>query len=392
VEAGPTGLGGARIQYDEYHYQAPASNFLTLIVELTAAGAEVDVNIQPLTADSLQGYDVLWVNYGDLALSDAELEAVSEWLLSGGAALVTGENNPAAASTASIFGSEYASGSCSSNETGNVYPHPISTGVDTIWIPWTCVHWMPGDGATVVAEDISNQAIVVAQEQGYGKMVLISTYGFEDWHIPYADNLTLGINTFSGLAAPTYSDVPWLSAEPSSGMIEDHAEMEISVGFDARQLPVGEYTASLAIENNDPDQDNPLIVPVALTVVAAEPLVALEPITQTASAAPGETVTYTLTVQNMGNVPDSYTLDATGEWEVSLPVTTTGVLQPGESFEVEVSVSIPTGATDGSSDTATVTAASAEYDVTASAELVTTAILPEWEVYLPEVSSGYSPP
>jgi hypothetical protein len=206
-------------------------------------------------------------------------------------------------------------------------------------------------------------------------MVLVSSSGFEDWNIYSEDNFTLAMNSLAWLADPGYSDVPWLSVEPVSGTIAGHDSGEVAIRFDASGLNPGVYYAALAMENNDPAQPNPFLVPVTMTVVAVEPLVALEPEAQVASGEPGSVVTYTLSVYNVGNIADSYTLTAAGTWTATLPVTGTGILEPGEDTRIVFSVSIPADAADGSSDTTTVTAESTYPGVSATAEATTTAMV-----------------
>jgi uncharacterized repeat protein (TIGR01451 family) len=86
------------------------------------------------------------------------------------------------------------------------------------------------------------------------------------------------------------------------------------------------------------------------------------------------TVTYNLVVTNTGNTADSFTLTVDSVWDADLSDTTTGSLNPGETFDFTVDVTVPDDAADGATDVATVTATS-DTDDTAfdTAELTTTA-------------------
>jgi uncharacterized membrane protein len=92
------------------------------------------------------------------------------------------------------------------------------------------------------------------------------------------------------------------------------------------------------------------------------------------NGAPGETVTYTLQLSNLGNIADSYeitfTLDA---WEVVLPITSFD-LAAGETVDVVVLVSIAPLAGDGDMDIVTITATSEGDGSEASSVLTTTAV------------------
>ena len=78
------------------------------------------------------------------------------------------------------------------------------------------------------------------------------------------------------------------------------------------------------------------------------------------SAAPGEDVSFTVTVKNETGVTDTYDLSASGTevWSLSLSSDTIGPLDNGEDGSVTLTVSIPGTAEMGTEDTVTVTATS----------------------------------
>ena len=74
---------------------------------------------------------------------------------------------------------------------------------------------------------------------------------------------------------------------------------------------------------------------------------------------PGAVVTYTFTLTNTGNSSDSYAISITGAtWSTVANPTTVGPVAAGASATVQVQVTVPSNAVDGTSDTATVTATS----------------------------------
>ncbi len=84
----------------------------------------------------------------------------------------------------------------------------------------------------------------------------------------------------------------------------------------------------------------------------------LTPPGDAAAGDPGTTLTYTLSLTNLGNGDDSFDVSLSGNsWTASAPATV-GPLAPGASESLAVAVSIPAGALSGDSDLLTVTAAS----------------------------------
>ncbi len=94
-------------------------------------------------------------------------------------------------------------------------------------------------------------------------------------------------------------------------------------------------------------------------------------------------VTYLLTVQNTGNVPDTFSIGITGNtWVTALSATSVGPLSVGGSATVAVTVTIP-GVSHNSQDLATVTATSgADSAIKSSLVLTTTAYDPTQEFSL----------
>ncbi|WP_165699973.1 cell wall-binding repeat-containing protein [Ornithinimicrobium ciconiae] len=86
----------------------------------------------------------------------------------------------------------------------------------------------------------------------------------------------IGVDTVSYEAADApppvpaceVSDAAWLSVDPVAGTVAPGGSQEVTVGLDSAGLAVGEYTAALCVESNDPV--NPVVnVPVTLTVTDA---------------------------------------------------------------------------------------------------------------------------
>jgi YVTN family beta-propeller protein len=268
---GVDGLTGKHILYDMYHGQGDVSPYSILTSDLVAAGATIDGNSEPFDEDTLEGYDILWITSGGGTWSYPELAVLDQWLADGGTILIQGDNSSAVDAPASIFGIEYHSdGWCHYGPTTLVYPHPITEGVDEVYLEWTCSHL--SDTPDVIVQDPDLQPHMIAALQGRGKMVVVAGSDFNDGPINNSDNRLLAMNTFLWLAMPVYGDIPWLSETPESGVVHGHSVYNATLTFDATNLAIGGYEGFLAIEHSDASQDSPVLIPVQLTVTVPEPI------------------------------------------------------------------------------------------------------------------------
>ena len=136
-------------------------------------------------------------------------------------------------------------------------------------------------------------------------------------------------------------NILWLTEAPTSGTVAPEECAVINVTFDSTGLALGEYSGSLLLESNDPDQPE-IVVPVTLNVVEPDIDVTAPPLELTLY--PNTTGTLAFTIANVGTgdllwdladnatwltaVPDAGTIPGPGEEEVVLTFNAAG-LAPG---------------------------------------------------------------
>jgi hypothetical protein len=113
----------------------------------------------------------------------------------------------------------------------------------------------------------------------------------------------------------------------------------------------------------------------------------VEPEFQNGSALAGSSKTYSFKVTNVGMMPETVLLEATGNaWTVDLSTARIEDLQPNAWVAVMVTVTVPADASLGDSDTAALTVASAsDPAVQETVTMVTTAFAEAGPIYLPGI-------
>lgn len=180
-------------------------------------------------------------------------------------------------------------------------------------------------------------------------------------------------------------DVIWLSTNPITGTVAADSVFTADVIFDSTVLTqTGVYNAILKVLTDDP-VNGTINVPITLTVTAVPNYgVILAPATDAMSGAPGEVVTYTLTLTNSGDVADTFSLAASTSTFATTLSTSSVALAAGASTTVEVYVTIPAGAADGDDDMVTITATSQGDPGESAASTLTTTV--EWlKLYMPVI-------
>ncbi|HKQ62313.1 MAG TPA: choice-of-anchor D domain-containing protein [Candidatus Polarisedimenticolaceae bacterium] len=148
--------------------------------------------------------------------------------------------------------------------------HPLVAGVPQVFSGSSASHAyfaeIPAAAARIVEDDLGHTNLVVYP---FGSGWVIS--GGQTFEYGYAFGESAGtilanMFPFAYTIAP-----PWLDVEPHSGLVAPGQSAEIAVTFDATALIGGEYTATILVQSNDPDEAQ-LGVPVRLHVTGVADL------------------------------------------------------------------------------------------------------------------------
>ena len=275
--------------------------------------------------------DLAWMEYGVLTLT-AQLDPSFDW--SG----ITGLDNAVTISTSSVEQYQVPQWPNSAAATVSVQMADVEISKSVTppklragdWLTYTIVYTNHGQlaAANTVITDLLHSWLGNSSYgiwTSYYPTVIPSPTGNYVWTMGNVPAGGWGVITVTAQVSPSLS---------GGGALPNTASI-------ATTTPERDYT------NNSADASN--------IVVYYD--VDLQPDAASLTDSPGNTVTYTLTLYNTGNADDTYTLSKAGNsWTTNLPATV-GVLAGGNA-QFQMTVQIPSGASNGDHDTVTVTAIS----------------------------------
>jgi hypothetical protein len=182
------------------------------------------------------------------------------------------------------------------------------------------------------------------------------------------------------LLTPGAVDAPWVTESPDTGTLNPGESVDVDVIFDSSVVTqTGDYTADLIFDGDFVND-----VPTASLVMhVTESAVDTGP-DQSASGALGDEVMYTVTITNTGLVADTFDLSLSGNvWESHVMPESTGMLDPGESTTVTLTVHIPENAFPGNSDAVVLTATSVADNLVSDSMTATTSVSGQHMIFLP---------
>lgn len=237
-------------------------------------------------------------------------------------------------------------------------------------------------GLTSGAYTVTAQQYIPSGFAGQSYFILQNTYtGTTNWSTQVTFDSATGQAANTGSSA---GSIPYVTDE----WVEIRVEIDLDANtqtffYDGQQLYSGTWTEevsgggalNIASMNLFANGASPVYYDdISLVAVGGGDFdveVSADP--DSGEAFPGETVTYTVTVENTGIADDTYDITVDADWTATPSVATIDV-DAGDTGSFDVEVEVPASATAGESDVATVTVTSQGDDtVSASVNLTTTA-------------------
>ena len=161
---------------------------------------------------------------------------------------------------------------------------------------------------------------------------------------------TLTNSTSEPLDWLALSTQPWLTVSSPGGQLAGGASTSVTVSLDAGAVTAfapGSYDAELEFQDNSMAPAYIVVVPVTLTVIAAQYSITVTPPESFTSSGsqggPFSPGSKSYTIENTGSVPFDWNLTTSESW-VELPFPASGSLGPGSSVQVELRIHQTTAA------------------------------------------------
>jgi hypothetical protein len=239
----------------------------TIIGDITARGATVTENNDPITPSLLSGYDIAW--FGDRAtpFSGSELTAINQWADAGGSVLIEADWYPSVPVYTDLLGVlgvtiAFYDLTAISGPTANIYPHESTEGVNTLYLPGPeaiLLTYQP-NGAPIFAD---SQGLIIGAYGlvGSGLAVAMSDQLMTNATISLEDNRLFANRLFNWLGGGTN----WLVVDPNNGTLAAGASVDLEIALDGSFLAPGVYSQDIDILSNDPASPT-LTIPVVFSV------------------------------------------------------------------------------------------------------------------------------
>lgn len=168
-----------------------------------------------------------------------------------------------------------------------------------------------------------------------------------------------------------FNNVAWLTVTPQSGTVAPDDSAELEVAFDAANLAPGLHAADIVVASNAVNEP---AVTVRAGLLVSVPILSVTPQEAAADGYVGSEARYMLQVTNTSDAAARFIVTHTsGTWPVAWAPRPLPWLNPGETLDLEVLVSVPRSTADGTVEVSELAFRTHDPTVQATAVLTTTA-------------------
>jgi subtilisin family serine protease len=293
-------LAGVRVLYDYAHSQYSDTYWWsTLIADLKARGATVEMNRVPITPAVLAGCNVYWITDVQAPFTASEIVALRDWVEAGGGLLLEGDQSADAwnAVLAGMgAGIEYSSIAGTKGVTTQIRPHVTTLGVSSVLLYNNVGHLSSVSyPARLLLNDMAGLANAAHSVAGKGRIVAFADEPFENDYIVQQDNRVFGNQIMDWLV----HGANWLNTMPLQGTVPGGDTAAVAVTIDPRGLYGGGYDARLHITSNVPSTPE-VTVPVHASVTGIPALAVSDTTLDFGDVLIGATEPRTLVATNVG--------------------------------------------------------------------------------------------
>jgi subtilisin family serine protease len=185
--------GEVRLLFDSRDPVFRASHFSVLLSDLAATGIAVTENHEPLTAERLASYDVLWLQGSVYDWNGPEeMGVVRDWVVAGGSFLTTDDHSIPIyyflADTLEAHIRFWENGNRATRGiTSNISAHEITDGVAGVMLTRNCASLVVTHPATVLVRDAGGEPSAACEQIGLGRIVVCAEQLFHNDHTAHAD-------------------------------------------------------------------------------------------------------------------------------------------------------------------------------------------------------------
>ncbi len=192
----------------------PRTRYPTICSELIQRGTIITDITSTINLVLLSNFDILWFDGLGSSLTENEINAIEQWVYTGGSFIITDEAGGSASSLIQRFNISYVEIGYRSWPSRTIYPHPITFDMNELRFSGEWGLNLSSQPNAILCAKSSNDDIIMAMNYGEGRFVVISgentlIYIHHTFH-PYDNGLLIN-NTFGWLGyTPTISNPPVL--------------------------------------------------------------------------------------------------------------------------------------------------------------------------------------